>query len=100
MSIVGGVEQRRSAQRSGWFLVVAVLAAVAQLVIGYFYLASGLMAPGWAVAGLLVAWLLLTALAVRLAIHRSWWMAAVPVATAALWFAVMSAGDAWLGWTP
>lgn len=65
----------------------------------FLYAASGLLAPGWAVAVLLVVW------AVLLFVGTAWWSlhpAWVPwlaVFAVVLWFLVMLAGGAWLGWT-
>jgi hypothetical protein len=78
---------------AGW---VGLAGHLATLV---WYAASGLMAPGWAVIGLLVIWLALLALAIYLLRTRPVWVLAVPVLATAVWFGVMSAGDAWLGWT-
>jgi hypothetical protein len=63
-------------------LLLAGLAGLAHLVVGYFYLIGGLGIPG---VVLIPLWLLWSALAVwlaRLAIRRSWWTPAVPVAAA------------------
>jgi len=78
---------------AGWVGLLGHLATVA------WYAASGLMAPGWAVLGLLMIWLVLLGLAIYLLRTRPVWVLAVPVLAVAIWFAVMSAGDAWLGWT-
>ncbi|ALU41042.1 hypothetical protein AS188_03760 [Kocuria flava] len=68
---------------SPWFVLAAVLAALFHLVVGFYYLASGLMAPLWAVVLLAV-----------------WWVLLVPVAAAATWFGVMAFGSSVLGWRP
>jgi hypothetical protein len=65
----------------------------------FLYAASGLLAPWWAVVVLLVVWLLLLFVAtVWWSLHPTWvpWLAVFAVL---LWFAVMNAGGAWLGWT-
>jgi hypothetical protein len=82
------------ARIAGW---LGLLAHLATLV---WYAASGLVAPGWAVAALFVVWLALLATAIRLlrGPHPAWTLL-VPVASAAIWFGVLSAGEAWLGWT-
>jgi hypothetical protein len=77
----------------GW---VGLLGHLATLV---WYMASGLVAPGWAVIVLLVIWLGLLALGIYLLRTRPAWVLAVPVLAAAIWFAAISAGEAWLGWT-
>lgn len=95
-------EPRQTIRAGGtsWvFVVAAVLAAVAQLIAGYLYLVSGLVAPGWAVILLLVWWLVLTVIGVRLALRRSFWVLTVPIVAVATWVGTMWVGDALLGWT-
>jgi hypothetical protein len=78
----------------GW---VGFAALVATLV---FYAASGLLAPGWAVALLLVIWFVLLASAIwLLRTRRPLHVLLLPVAAGVIWFGVMSAGENWLGWT-
>jgi hypothetical protein len=51
---------------------------------------------------LYLLWLLyagLLVLLVRLARRRSWWSLLVPVTGGAAWWAVVSAGEAWAGWS-
>ncbi|GAB3763655.1 hypothetical protein FB382_001144 [Nocardioides ginsengisegetis] len=65
----------------------------------FLYAASGLVAPWWAVVLLLAAWLvLLLVCAVWWTAHPRWvpW---VPVFAVVLWFGLLTAGGAWLGWT-
>lgn len=81
-----------------WRRVLGWLGFVAQLCTLIWYAASGLLAPGWAVVGLLLVWLALTALAWWLVRTRPLWTLAVPVLAAAIWFAAISAGEAFLGW--
>jgi hypothetical protein len=64
-----------------------------------WFAASGLVAPAWAVGVLLVIWLGLLVVGLRLRRNHPLWMLAIPVADAVIWFAGVSAGDAWLGWT-
>ena len=81
-----------------WFLGWLGLAAL--LSTSVFYLASGLLAPGWAVALLLVVWLTLVVAAVVLLRRRQpLWVLLTPVAAALIWFAALTAGERWLGWT-
>lgn len=82
------------------FVVAVVVATLAQLVVGFYYLASGLMAPLWAIVCLGVWWVLLTYVGVRLVQRRSYLVLLVPVVAIATWFGVMSFGGAVLGWTP
>lgn len=85
---------------SHWlYAVVAVLAAVGQLMAGYFYLVSGLAAPVWALAFFVVWWLTLTYLGVRLALRKSFWLLLVPLVAMATWIGAMWFGGAFLGWT-
>ncbi|MFF0945048.1 hypothetical protein ACFYE2_12605 [Kocuria sp. CPCC 205300] len=82
-----------------WFVAAVVVAVLTHLVIGYFYLASGLMAPLWSVSLLVVWWLALAYAVVRLVRRRSYLVLLVPVVAAATWFVVMGLGGAVLGWT-
>ena len=79
-------------------IVVAVLAGVLHLGAGYFYLASGLVVPGYALIPLWVWWIVLAVVLVRLALRGSWWTPVVPVVAAVTWFAVVYGGEALLGW--
>jgi hypothetical protein len=79
--------------------VLAALSAAAHLVVGVFYVSSGLVAPGWAVALLVVWWVLLAVQLSRLALRGSWWTPTVPVVAFATWYVVLTAGERLLGWT-
>ena len=65
----------------------------------FLYAASGLVAPWWGVVLLLAVWVLL------LAVACVWWtpypkrLPWVAVFAVVFWFAAVSAGGAWLGWT-
>ena len=80
-------------------VVAAVVALLAMVPVGFFYAASGLLVPGpW----LFLLWLLflaLVAVGVRLFRRRSYGVLAVPVVGIGLWFGILSAGEAWWGWT-
>jgi hypothetical protein len=80
-------------------VAVAVLAAVAHLVVGYFYLAGGLVIPGAVLIPLWLLWLLLAAWLVRLAVRGSWWTPLVPVVAAGVFVLALVIGDQVLGWT-
>lgn len=80
--------------------VVAGLALAAMLGLAPFFLASGLMAPGWAVAVFVVIWLLLFVLGCLWVRRKPLRVIPLPFLAAAVWFGGMSAGGAWLGWTP
>jgi hypothetical protein len=65
----------------------------------FLYAASGLLVPPWAVVALLALWLLLLVTACRWWSRRPRGVALIGLASVALWFAVLNAGGAWLGWT-
>ena len=90
---------RPGAPRSPRQWATAGLTAAGMLVALWLYSTSGLVAPLWAVLGLLVVWLLLAVVAVRLHRRRGGWSVLVPLGAVALWFAVLSLGEAVLGWT-
>ncbi len=79
-------------------LLVAGLAVVAHLVVGFFYVAGGLVIPGPVLIPLWLIWLALAAVLVRLAVRRSWWTPAVPVAAAVLFVLVVIVGEQAFGW--
>jgi hypothetical protein len=80
--------------------VVAALALAAMLALAPFFVASGLMAPGWAVVVFLVIWMILFGLGCAWIRRKPLWVVPLPFVAAAIWLAGMSAGGAWLGWTP
>ena len=84
--------------RSRGPLVVAALAAVLHLVVGYFYLAGGLVIPGYVLIPLWVVWFLLAWWLVTLARRNSWWTPVVHVAAAVLFIVVITVGEQVLGW--
>ena len=84
--------------RSRGPLVVAALAAVLHLVVGYFYLAGGLVIPGYVLIPLWVVWVLLAWWLVTLARRNSWWTLLAPVAAAVLFVVVLTVGEQVLGW--
>ena len=79
--------------------VLGWLGIVGHVVVLYLYLVSGLVVPAWALGVLLAIWVGLLLLAIFLLRTRPAWTLLVPVGAVAIWFAVVSAGDAWLGWT-
>ena len=91
-----GVPQARPAR---WPLVAAGLAAVGQLVAGWFYLVSGLVSPPWAVVTLLLWWSVLTAAGLRLARRRSYAVLGVPLVAVVTWLLMVGLGGAAFGWT-
>lgn len=69
-----------------------MLAAVLHLAVLPFYAASGLVAPGWAVAGLLVLWALLAGVLVAVGRRRGAPALVVPVVAVVLWFVLVTLG--------
>lgn len=78
---------------AGW------LGLAAHLALFFWYAASGLVAPGWAVAVLLAVWAVLLFVALRLRRARPALVPLVPLAAALIWVCAVAAGDAFLGWT-
>ena len=91
--------QLTARSRTALFGGAVAVAAVAQLLVGFLYLVSGLAVPGYALIPLWLWWALLTTLMIRWALERSWWAVAVPVVAYVTWKIVLLAGDAFLGWT-
>lgn len=91
-----------SAGRGGGMAAVAVTAAiVGQLVVLVpFTVASGLLAPLWAIALLYAVWVAAALALIPVARRRPLAAPLVPVANAVLLVAILAAGAAWLGWTP
>ncbi len=65
----------------------------------FLYAASGLVAPWWAAVLLLVVWVLLFVVACAWWTPHPRWVPGVAVFAVVFWFAAVSAGGAWLGWT-
>lgn len=78
----------------GWWIGL-----IGHLVTLPWYAVSGLVAPPWAVGVLLAIWAALLVVGLRLRTTKPVWMLAIPLLDVAIWFAVVSAGDAFLGWT-
>ena len=84
--------------RSTGPIVLAVLAGLAHLVVGYFYLVGGLVIPGYVLLPLWLLLLVLATLLVRWSLMRSWWTPAIPVAAAAVLVLTLVVGGNVLGW--
>ena len=80
--------------------VLAALALLAMLVLAPFFLASGLMAPGWAVAVFVTVWLALFVAGCLWVRRHPLRVLPLPLVAAAVWFGGMTAGGELLGWTP
>ena len=67
--------------------------------VGFFYAASGLVVPGPWLFLMWILYALLLVAALVLTRRRSLLVVLPPVLGAALWWAIVTAGEAWLGWT-
>ena len=78
---------------------MTVLAWLAMVPVGFFYAASGLVVPGpW----LFLMWFLYAGLLVAAVVFTRWRSYLVllpPVVGAAAWWAIVTAGETWFGWT-
>lgn len=77
---------------------ILVVALILHLAAGLFLLVSGLVAPLWAVALMLIIWAGLLGFG-YLNRQRPWIALLMPVAAAVTWFVVVSLGSAIFGWT-
>lgn len=79
--------------------MVAAVGVGLYVIVGYFYLFSGLMVPVPWVAGLWIIWLIGLALLVRWRNEHPLRVLAGPFVAMAFWFLVLWVGDTFLGWT-
>jgi uncharacterized membrane protein (DUF4010 family) len=96
MSLPAASDQRprRSARTVlGW---VAVLL---QLLVGFPYVVSGLIVPGWYLVGLWLLWVASSAVTMRLVRRRSPSAPLVPVAALATWYVAVALGVRFLHWS-
>ena len=89
----------REGEPTGLRRVAPWLAFAGLAILLWLYVASVLLAPWWGVGVLVVLWVLLLALTVRWARTHPLATLVVPVLGVALWVGVISAGEAWFGWT-
>lgn len=80
-------------------LIALFFAVAMHLIVGWFHLASGLVAPPWASLLLIAEWIVLAVLLWRWRRGNPLALLAIPFISAAIWFLVISAGGAFLGWT-
>lgn len=95
MSLPNSLQHR---DNRGLRIAAAVVAGIAMLVVGFFYLASGLVAPGWALILLWIVWLGLAWYGVMLARAGSYLVLAIPVVAAVIWYGALTLGEQVLGW--
>lgn len=79
-------------------IIGAVFGVLLQLVVGAFYLASGLVAPPWGVALLWTVWVMLSVLMWRWR-KQPFRVLLIPFGAAAFWWGFLTFGDLVLGWT-
>lgn len=93
--------ETKSSSEGAWLRIPAFLLAVAlHAGVGFVYVVSGLVAPIWGVALLLVIWGGLSVVLVRaIQNERPWPALAVPLAGAAAWFAVVQGLGTLFDWT-
>ena len=85
--------------RPWWVRLIGWLGLTLHLGLFVWYAASALLAPGWAVAVLIVIWFAFLALALRLMSRRPLLTPLVPLTALLVWLLAISGGEAWLGWT-
>ena len=79
--------------------VIGAVALALTVALAPFFIASGLMAPGWAVAAFIAIWAALVVLGALWIRRHPLRVVPIPFLAAALGLGGMSAGGAWLGWT-
>ena len=84
---------------SGGQKALVMVGVAAYLVVGFFYLTSGLVVPFPWLAILWAVWLVGLWLVARLTRTWSWWVLAAAPLAAAFWFLDLSLGERLLGWT-
>lgn len=78
--------------------IVATLGVLGLLAVLPFYLASGLVAPLWAIVVLLMVWLSFALVALRSFRSRPWLVLVLPFVAAAAWWLAITLGEKVLGW--
>ena len=82
-----------------WALVLGFVGIAAHLVVGYFYLAAGLVAPLYGIVVFWVLWAALLGLAIWLLRRHPLWILAVPIVAVAILFGGIALGESLLGWS-
>lgn len=78
--------------------IAAVLGVLGLVAVLPFYLASGLVAPVWAIGLLWAVWLALAVMAVRWFTRRPWVVLVLPLLAVAIWWTAITLGEQALGW--
>lgn len=81
-------------------VIAIVLAGALQLLVGWFTLATGLVAPLWAIIVFGLLWVAGGVVLFNAARRKPVAAPLVPVVNGLLLWAGLAAGGAWLGWTP
>lgn len=79
--------------------VVATVGVLGLLATLPFYLASGLVAPLWAIVVLWLIWLSLGLVALQWFTRRPWVVLVLPLVAFGIWWLVITLGEQALGWT-
>ncbi len=79
--------------------IVSTIGALGLLATLPFYLASGLVAPLWAIVVLWLVWLGLGLLAFQWFTRRPWAVLLLPVVAIGIWWLAITLGEQVLGWT-
>lgn len=77
--------------------VLFLASVILHTLVGVPYLSSGLVAPAWAAALLILVWLGLMIAIVRL--RNSWTVITVPFIAAGVWMLALAAGEKFLDWS-
>jgi hypothetical protein len=88
-----------AAGRDASAVIAGVTGGVLHLFMGVFVAASGLLAPWWAVVLLVAIWGALWIPILRWRRPHPFRAMFVPFVMAAIWWASITAGDTWFGWT-
>ena len=87
------------ARQPVWALVLGFVGIAAHLVVGYLYLAAGLVAPLYGIVIFWVLWAALLGLAIWLLRRHPLWILAIPIVALGVLFGGITLGGALLGWS-
>ena len=76
------------------------LALAGLLAMSILFIATGLMAPLWAIVGFIAVWVILVVLGCLWIRRHPWRVVLLPAIAAVILFGGLRAGTALLGWTP